>query len=289
MGLTEPGFLSQLNMSLGHQLELKARFCPPNNTPQVRPASNKVPTPTVRMDISQVEFDQFRFEWECYKGHYNIGYNSATSLFFCCSEEVRLQLRISQSSDILQWTENTMMEAIKEIVLSKVSPIVHVKQFMELKQEENEQVQKYLQRLQAKASCCNFLCRSCSCSNAEERVREKFILGLKDSVIQKSALKTESVSPNTPLAKLLAEAVLLEQSTKDQQSIATASSGGSTIFQNSTCDDSINGMKMKQPQTVKCSHCGGNDHYSSERRQKCPAWGKNAIIAAFSTTLRAAA
>ena len=210
IGLTEPGFLNQLNMSLGHQIELKAKFCPvSSHNASVRP-NNKVPTPTIGMDISQVQFDQFRFEWEHYKEHYNIRYNAATSLFFCCSEEVRQQLRIAQSSHNLQWSEETMMEAIKNTVLSKVSSIVHIKQFMELKQECNESVQKFLQRLQAKASCCGFSCRACQQSNVEERVRERFILGLRDSVIQRSALKTESVSPNTALSKLLAEAVMLE-------------------------------------------------------------------------------
>ncbi|MEL6802272.1 MAG: hypothetical protein AAFO91_00635 [Bacteroidota bacterium] len=59
MGLNEPGFLSQLNMSLGYQLELKARFCPATDMSLSRPPSNKVPAPTVRMDISQMELSNF--------------------------------------------------------------------------------------------------------------------------------------------------------------------------------------------------------------------------------------
>ena len=274
IGLTEPGFLNQLNMSLGHQIELKAKFCPvSSHNASVRP-NNKVPTPTVGMDISQVQFDQFRFEWERYKEHYNIRYNAATSLFFCCSEEVRQQLRIAQSSHDLQWSEETMMEAIKNTVLSKVSSIVHIKQFMELKQECNESVQKFLQRLQAKASCCGFSCRACQQSNVEERVRERFILGLRDSIIQRSALKTESVSPNTALSKLLAEAVMLEQSSRDQQSIATTSVGNANVFENDLDEECVNAVRMKRTMKVKCSHCSGGDHSSYERREKCPAWGK---------------
>ncbi len=275
VGLSEPGFLNQLNMSLGHQLELKTKFLPAvsaGNKMPLRP-NNKVPTPTLRMDVSQVEFDQFQFEWERYKEHYNIQGNAATSLFFCCSDEVRQQLRITQSADNSQWNEDTMMESIKSTVLSKVSSIVHIKQFLELKQESGESVQRFLQKLQAKASCCNFYCRSCQCSNAEERVREKFILGLKDSVIQKNAVKTESVSPNTPLNTLLTEALTLEQSTRDQKSIAINSSmNHATEFCNDP--DEINALKKKRHQEVKCSHCGGSGHSSYERREKCPAWGK---------------
>ena len=274
VGLAEPGFLNQFNMSVGHQLELKTRFRSVESTPTTHTPKNKVPTPVVRMDISQVEFDQFRFEWDRYKEHYNITTNAATSLFFCCSEEVRTQIRIVQCTEHLSWTEETLMDAIKQTVLSKVSSIVHIKQFMELKQEGNESVQKFLQKLQAKASCCKFSCRSCNKSTSEERVREKFILGLKDNTIQRSALKTESITPNTPLSKLLAEALTLEQSTKDQQSISTTSAVESGVFEASMNSDEVNAIKVRKSTRTGCTHCGKNDHSSQERQEKCPAWGK---------------
>ena len=84
IGLSEPGFLNQFNMTIGHQLELKAKFSRPASIKTefgegiVRP-NNKVPIPTIGMNITQLEFDQFRFEWQKYKEHYNIHYTSYNS------------------------------------------------------------------------------------------------------------------------------------------------------------------------------------------------------------------
>ena len=274
IGLAKPGFLSQFNISIGHQLELESKFMRKECTNVVSMPRNKVPTPVVRMDISQAQFDQFVFEWQHYKEHYGINQNIATSLFFCCDEDVRQQIRIAQSTSNIPWTEDLMMNTIRQTVLSKVSPIVHVKQFMELRQEENESVQKFLQRLQGKASCCNFYCRNCLQSSAEERVKEKFILGLNDVGIQKSALKTESVTPNTPLSQLLTEAITLEQSTRDQVSISSTTSLDHGVFEQ-TMSEEINAMKIRKTnQRSRCSHCGTNDHTNFERQEKCPAWGK---------------
>ena len=210
VGLAEPGFLNQFNMTVGHQLELKTRFQPHVKTElggnSIRP-NNKVPLPTVHMNISQLEFEQFKFEWLKYKEHYQILHSVATSLFFCCNEDVRQQIRIRQTAQNMTWTEQSLMDAIGSIVLSKTSPIIHVKQFLEIGQESNETVQSFLQRLQAKASCCGFSCGSCQSSNIDQRVKEKFILGLKDTLIQRSILRTESVKPGTPLSELLAEAI----------------------------------------------------------------------------------
>ena len=181
IGLLKPNFLQHVNIPFGHLLELEARFkssvkiesCQQS---KAQPPMDKVPRPSVRMDISQLEFDQFKFEWGKYKSHYQIEQDTATSLFFCCTEEVRQQIRVLQTSEIKSWNEERLMNTIGNIVLSKTSPIVHVKQFLDMKQEYSETCQAYLQRLQAKASCCQFTCQCCGNNNSEGRVREKLIL-----------------------------------------------------------------------------------------------------------------
>ena len=278
VGLAEPGFLDQFNMKIGHQLELKTRFRASVKTEFASTPSrpfNKVPLPTVKMNITLLEFEQFKFEWGKYKEHYQICQNVATSLFFCCNEEVRQQIRIIQSAQNLIWTEQSLMDAIKTTVLSRTSSIIHRKQFLEIKQEVNETVQNYLQRLQLKASCCEFSCPSCKCNIMEERVKEKFILGLKNTLIQRSALKTESVKPGTPLSEILTEALTIEQSIRDQESLTTSSETDVVCSMDETgSEGSINTVNFKSKQTSACTHCGASDHTSLERRDKCPAWGK---------------
>ena len=222
IGLSQPGFLSQFNMTIGHQLELHTKFLGNTSIKSeskdnlARP-SNKVPMPIVNLNITQLEYDQFQFEWQKYKEHYNIRHNIATSLFFCCSEDVRQQIRIQQTAHNLEWTEQALLNAIKDTVLSKTSSIIHVKQFLEIKQESNESVQTFLQRLQTEASCCTFHCSSCSNSNVEDRVKESFILRLRDTLKQRSILRTESVKPGTVLFDLLTETLTREKSTREQE------------------------------------------------------------------------
>lgn len=280
VGLAEPGFLNQFNISVGHQLELKTIF---NPAIKVEPAPtsnliacprNKIPSPEIDMNVSLMDFEQFRFEWEKYKEHYQITSSIATSLFFCCSEKVRTQIRVLQTARSIPWTEETLMDAIKQTVLCQVSPIVHIKQFFEMKQESHETVQQYLQRLQAKASCCGFHCRECRSSSTDDRVREKFILGLRDTVVQRAILRTESITPDTPLSKLLTEATTIEQSIRDQESLSAMEEKTACLIDEQN-EYSVNAANMnKNKKVIKCSHCGMSDHASYERQQKCPAWGK---------------
>ena len=141
-------------MTLGHQLELKSKFTliiksEPLTSTTTEPLtsrcpSNKVPLPVIQINVTQLEFEQFEFEWKKYKEHYQIIQNAATSLFFCCNEEVRQQIRILQSTQSFEWTEEKLLEAIKLTVLSRTSAIIHIKQFLEMRQESNDTVQSIL-------------------------------------------------------------------------------------------------------------------------------------------------
>ena len=145
-GLAKPEFLNHVSIPYGLALELEAIFTV-KVKPEPQPSQNKssrldkVPRPTIGMNISQLAFDQFRFEWAKYKQHYQLSSQDvSTSLFFCCDDEVRRQIRILQTpdEDASSWTEQKLFDIIQGIVLSKMSPIVHVKQFLEIKQESNE-------------------------------------------------------------------------------------------------------------------------------------------------------
>ena len=90
---------------------------------------SKIPRPIIKMDSSQLEFDQFSFEWKTYKRHYGLDHvQSATNLFFCCTEELRQHIRTKQSflNTTDDWKEEDLLKLIKELATSKVSPIFHV-------------------------------------------------------------------------------------------------------------------------------------------------------------------
>ena len=245
---------------------------------------SKIPRPMVKMDSTQLEFDQFLFEWGKYKVHYRLyGEEATTNLYFCCSEDVRQHIRTKQSclGSESNWEEQEVLDLIKDIVTSKVSPIVHVQEFINMKQNDGEKCQDFFRRLQVKASCCNFVCSSCNASNLSTRVKEKFILGVRHHTIQRQLLKTESITPNTPMSKILTEAITLEQSINDQ---AVISNEVSTTFAAEKINDeeehdhveainrTRNFKQYSKNQSKSCVGCGSNGHKSHERSEKCWAW-----------------
>ena len=192
--------------------------------------------PEIKMDSSQLEFDQFVFEWQRYKMHYRFQDDQAsTNLFFCCSTDLRQHIRTKQSclGPMDNWKETELLRLIQEIATSKISPIVHIQEFMQMKQNPSEKCRDYLRRLQIKASCCDFKCSSCNASNVDRRVKEKFIIGLKDNTIQTHVIKTESIQPGTALDKILTDVITLEQSMSDQSAINADNTQTSFFYESS--------------------------------------------------------
>jgi hypothetical protein len=245
---------------------------------------SKIPRPEIKMDSSQLEFDQFAFEWKKYKAHYRIqGDQISTNLFFCCSNDLRQHIRTKQNRlGLDNWKEEELLNVIKDLTTSKISPIVHIQEFMQMKQNVSEKCQDYFRRLQFKASCCDFTCSSCN--ENDRRVKEKFILGLKDKIIQRHVLKTESIQPGTALEKILTEAITLEQSMSDQSAIngdttLTAFMAEGLGSESSSDHDQVQLLNRNykssnkyQNNSFTCNGCGSKDHQNHERSQKCRAW-----------------
>ena len=135
------GFIRQFNqMSI-----TSAHTSLPSQTPHER--ISNIPRPTIKMDSTQLDYDQFVFEWNRYRLHYHLSADqAATNLFFCCSEDIRQHIRTRQEhlGSTNNWAEHELLELIKDIATSKISPIVHVQQFMNLKQNPDEKCQDYL-------------------------------------------------------------------------------------------------------------------------------------------------
>ena len=276
--------LSKLGIKAGHCLKMAVHMLPNQSSSSDHRSKIKIPRPTLTLDVNQVDFDQFCFEWRTYRTHYNIRSNEiASHLFYCGDEEVRKRIRLEKPSftSSSEHTETELINILKGIVLSKVSKIVHIKQFYGLQQNTNESCNNYLIRLQTKASCCGFDCEPC----AKERLKEQFIIGLAHKTIQTALLKTESIKPGTSLDVLLREALTLEQSLNDQISLKRQSEylcAMETISQDTSGDEehvkalgkaSWNNKNDKAARL--CSGCGSYGHSSFERQTLCPAWGKS--------------
>ena len=287
--IEDPDMKGNMNMLMGEYKKLKSFIKSHGREERNQPSSSsgpisKIPMPEIKMDSSQLEFDQFVFEWQKYKMHYRFQDDQvSTNLFFCCHHDLRQHIRTRQSclGPTNDWKESELLKLIRELATSKVSPIVHIQEFMQMKQNPGEKCQEYLRRLQFKASCCDFTCSSCNTSNVERRVKEKFILGLNDTTIQTHVIKTESIQPGTALDKILTEAITLEQSMSDQSAIHVDNTKAAFMAESSGSEsgselEQINMMRKKykyrNTSSAPCDGCGSRDHQNHERSKKCRAW-----------------
>ena len=173
--------------------------------------------------------------------------------------------------EITSWKEDQLLEAIKNTVTTKLSPVVHIQKFYSLAQNEGENCQDYLQRLRARASSCGFLCPSCSEDISEEHVKFKFVLGLKQKIIQTAVLKTEAVKPGTKLTDLLREALTIEQSIRDQEGVTNETVCNiENIDQEEVCH--IQNKNHQKANARPCRNCGNKfspGHVCPAKHVKC--------------------
>ena len=216
-----------LAMSPSHYLKLLAHIKGVRVKEGQRPNSHltqknvaKLPLPRIACNSSQRDFDVFNFNWSMYRSHFKLSQDDAVrTLYLCCPEEIQDRIIAQLGTQSADWNENVLMETIKDVVTTKLSPIVHIKKFHAMQQKEGEGCNEFLQRLRSAASSCHFCCPHCHKDIAQEHVKHKFVLGLKNKEIQTCALKTESITPGTPLTQLLNEVLTIEQSTRDHGSI----------------------------------------------------------------------
>ena len=256
-----------------------------------------IPRPSIHKGATQLEFEQFIHEWGQFKKHYNLLNKEQveTQLTFCCAKEIRGKICEIRQPNVI-YEEEELLNIIKDLCLSKVSRMTHIQKFHTVKQEVSESCEDFYSRLHTMATCCKFACVHCGKSTSKQRVREKFVLGIRDKNLQTTLLRTDTHQPNTPLEKLLEEAITLEQSVREQIAISSNLGGGSDMIQNINVysdeeqsetteeDPSANSLRFKQRTKDRkqisrkgfpqCSRCGTRTHAVYTTSQRCTAWGK---------------
>ena len=148
-------------------------------------------------------------------------------------------------------------------------------------QGETETVQDFVIHLQTAVPDCEFSCPSCDFDLSENNVRDQFIRGLSNTLIQTDILT--KASQLTSLEQVTNHAKSIEAALRDQSSFDKAKEDhvyGANHRKSSlkkkvrfNNDNSYQQQKSRFKPNV-CIGCGSNTHRNNERDQKCPAWGK---------------
>jgi len=86
-------------------------------------------------------------------------------LFSCCDEELSNDL-IRQNNDILNSTEQVLMETIKSLAVTSVAVSVRRSDLLALRQADRENVRSFHARIKGKAATCAYsiTCSSLTCT-----------------------------------------------------------------------------------------------------------------------------
>ena len=101
-----------------------------------------------------------------------------------CTEEVQNSL-INYNPDCLSMSEEEFLNAIEKIVTKSINPSVHKMSFRKMYQKENED---YVIRLKSFAVDCEFTCPSCKVDISEINIKDQFITGINNEILQTDML-----------------------------------------------------------------------------------------------------
>ena len=271
--------------------------------PIVKPPPPKLPTLT--METTMPQWRKFQFDWKSFKNITQLPDSQvASQLYTACDETVQMSL-INTVPNVFELSEDDLLKEIENIVTQKSNPTVHRMAFRKLLQGSAESVQDYVVRLKSNAVDCEYSCDKCKHDLTSEHVRDQFISGLHNELLQTDILTKANQLKDLTLVVKHAEAfesALRDQSKlsfQQEESLARVSDHRRMKKEKNKPPNNQQShppppppprqqnqnhqQNAQQPQPnnnshVKpCSGCGSTSHGSHERDTKCSAWGETCL------------
>ena len=244
---------------------------------QKRP--EKFPRPEISIDKSTEDWNEFLVTWEQYKEEYKLeGPGLIRQLYACCSEEMKTSLSRITSGQQFKKTEKELLLLMKQFAVRYQNPMVHVQEFLQQTQNQDEGVRQFLTRLRGVGARCNFSEKCLDCdkdiSYADSIIRFKLIAGLADPEIKEDILSLEEKSLDDTVKAIEAK----ESGKHARQTIGTTAATGKVNVTKQKIvqlPDPIT-FESYQVHRVYCSNCGKVGHTSQkeDREKNCPAWNQ---------------
>ena len=255
----------------------------PNNDGGAGAKMEKLRRPTLEEDISETDWNFFKSKWTRYKRSAKLsGQDVLDQLWACMSDGLERQCH-DHGASVDTTTEEQLLELMKAMSIRGVNKLCNVVEFLNLKQNENETIQKFISRVRGQALTCDFKikCSKVGCSQessyADKLSAHIIVRGLYDPDIQEDVLQLAATTEDDLDLKKVTEVVLAKETGSRSRKLLNDEEAG--LHQLS--------QHKKQKQTrqadarvlrEKCAHCGefGHGHSASAevRKDLCPAFGK---------------
>ena len=179
--------------------------------------SEKLPRPTLEEEISESDWNFFTSKWRRYKRATKLsGQDVVDQLWACMSEGLERQCH-DHGASADTTTEEQLLELMKAFALRGVNKLCNVVDYLNLKQEENESITKFISRVRGQALTCDFKvkCTKEGCSEvvsyADKLSSHIIVRGLYNLDIQEDILKLAATTEDDLDLKKITEPALLNK------------------------------------------------------------------------------
>ncbi len=249
-----------------------------SRSPSVKAPAAKLPQ--IASDMTHQQFRKFTVDWNVFLTMTRPPASQIHAILYSCCDDAAQTAIINTYPGFFTAATDELLKKIEAIVTKKSNPTVHRMTFSGMMQQDNESVQAYVIRLKSSATDCEFACPSCKHDMSRIYIRDQVIRGLSNDVLQ-----TDILAKADHLAKLedvVKHSEAFEAALRDQ---VLMQEGGEaqhfrSEYRRQKLDKEKNRDKKDSParnQKRPCSGCGSFSHGapgSSDRKSKCPAWGK---------------
>ena len=253
--------------------------------------SEKLPRPTLEEEISESDWNFFNSKWRRYKRATKLeGQDVVDQLWACMSDGLERQCH-DHGASADTTTEQQLLDLMRAFSLRGVNKLCNVVDYLNLKQEENESITKFISRVRGQALTCDFKvkCTKEGCnevvSYADKLSSHIIVRGLYNLDIQEDVLKLAATTEDDlDLKKITETALAAETGCRSRKLLNEEEDAGLHKLSAFKKQQRSAGANVDPPrndiqvQDEKCSHCGQIGHgYSASpevRKALCPAWGK---------------
>ncbi len=251
--------------------------------PLRHPAKAKYRPPKIGVGASPEDWQAFRRQWSMYKSGTMISPSqAATALFYCCSEELRLDIMRDIRSDVALMPEDELLAEIRRLAVKEESILVHRMKLGKMVQTPGQSIRTFLANLRGQAALCKLTikCSEPGCTHtfdySGEIIKDNLIRGISDPEILADLL-------GDPKTDRTLDEVVSFIAQKEQGKATRNAVGDCTGVINQSAGNTGTKPKhtpgnprFKTENQGKCWACGNSSHGpkndKSTRSQKCPAW-----------------
>ena len=172
---------------LAQQLAMHDKAAHSNTTPNPTPQKLNIDPPKIGVGATPEEWEAFGRQWAMYKTGAVIAASQApTALFYCCSEELRLDIMRDIRLDVATMPEPELLNEIKRLAVKDESILVHRMRLGKMVQTPGMGIRTFLANLRGQAALCKFTvqCSEEGCTHtfdySKEIIKDNLVRGISD-------------------------------------------------------------------------------------------------------------